>query len=247
MYYPEMEIERRGDTFTARVKPLDLDEISAFKYFKVNHRITHNNKISLRELFEILDKKEYKDQHAEELWNFFAKNHELMIGPHIIRHLEVKHKDGANIHLRILANQDAYWAWESNSDYRPTVPVKRLQYCELTLEGDFKNEDLILNYELGFLSGELQDIYDRVQLKSDASDGSLLTYVGGGVGKIYANNHVDPTEREKEYAPVDIDRKIYYRKKVPGEGEDTFKTLEAVEEARRLLEQDLANYKRLTS
>ena len=229
-----MEIERKENTLIAKVKPLHLDEITVFKYLKVNHRITHENEINLRELLFILQKKEYKDQHADEVSGFFSKNPEIENSPEIIRNLEVKHKDGTNISLRILTDRDAYWAWESNSDYRPTIPVRKSPYREFILEGDFKNEDLILNYEIGFLPDQVEYIYHIIPIKSNAADGSLLTCAAGMIG--YFNNH----------GPADIGRKID-RKRVLVEGERTLKILEDVAEARRLLEKDLANYKLLTS
>lgn len=201
-----MEIERRGNTFTAKVRPLHLDEITSFKYIKVNRGMTHQDRISLKNLANIVFNKE--DLKAKFL-EFLEENLNIAFTPEIIRNLEIKHKDGTNIPLRISADGRVYWAWESNSDYRPTIPVRKLVFCYIKLEGDFKNEDLILNYEMGFLPRELEVIYYDVPTKSDATDGSLLTSAYGTIGKRYMNNHVDPIEREMEYSPVEIHKNIF--------------------------------------
>ncbi len=233
-----MEIERR-DKFVVKVKPLHLDEITVFRYVKVELRIPHDSKIRLFALLSFIHDRECKGKIA----GFATKNPDSSLTPLIIRHLDVKHKDGKNILLRISANREVYWNWESNSKIRPTIPVGILVYSELILGGYFENKDLIFNYEIGFLSKELENtgILHIIPIKSDATDGSLLTSMGGSIGKISPPHPDGLSEKEMEYPPVELSREIC------GEREDTPGYRAAVKEARRSLEKDLANYKLLTS
>ena len=233
-----MEIERR-DKFAAQVKPLHLDDITVFRYVKFEHRITHINKIRLMTLLSFIHDSEWKSK----ITDFATKNPDSSLIPLIIKNLNVKHKDGKNILLRISANGNVYWSWESNSKIRPTIPVGIVVYSELILEGDFENEDLILNYEIGFLPQELENagILHIIPIKSDATDGSLLTSMGGAIGKVSPPHRDGLSEREMEYPLVELSREIRW------EMDDTLGYRAAVKEARRLLEKDLANYNLLTS
>ena len=116
-------------------------------------------------------------------------------------------------------------------------------YSELILGGYFENKDLIFNYEIGFLSKELENtgILHIIPIKSDATDGSLLTSMGGSIGKVYPSLRDGLSEREMEYPLVEINREIRW------EMDDSPGYRAAVKEARRSLEKDLVNYHRLTS